>query len=57
MNRTEPSVDELAAAYQRSRLRWIGVSYQTAITNPNMRIALRNLAIALRNKKQQPVVN
>jgi hypothetical protein len=53
MNLTAPTADELSAAYKLARLRWIGVSYQKALTTPCLRISLRNMAIVARAKEQQ----
>lgn len=54
MNPTDPTADELANAYKRARLRWIGISYQKAITTPCIRAALECTAIALRSKQPSP---
>lgn len=53
MSSTEPTADEFSAAYKRARLRWVGVSYQRALSTPSLRCALRMGALALRAKEQQ----
>lgn len=53
MNRTEPTADELLQAYKQAKLRKVGVSLYKALNTQSTFLSLKNLAIALRNKKQQ----
>jgi hypothetical protein len=52
MNHPEPTADEFRAAYKASKLRWIGVSLQKALSVPSVKIALRCKAISQRKKQQ-----
>lgn len=53
MNRAAPTADELLQAYKQAKLRKVGVSLFKAMNTQSTYMALKNLAIALRNKKQQ----
>lgn len=50
----EITADDLTAAYKRSELRKLGISYQAALMTPSLRIALRGTALALQKKNGKP---
>jgi hypothetical protein len=52
---TSPEItgDELFAAYKRAKLRYVGVSYATAIMTPHINKAMRMDAAAMKKKQQQ----
>ena len=54
MTHTEPTADEIRAAYKASKLRRVGISLQTALSADCVKIALRSTAIALRIKEKKP---
>ena len=54
MNTTEPTTDELKAAYKRARLWAAGITYQRAIETPLVLRVLRHAATAHAKKHQPP---
>lgn len=48
------TADDLYKAYVLARLRKLGISYQTALMTPSIRIALRGTALALQKKNGNP---
>jgi hypothetical protein len=57
MNRTEPNSEELLQAYKQAKLRSAGVTLFKALNTQAVYLALKNLAIARRNKQQHPATH
>lgn len=58
MSHTEPTIDELRAAYRLTRLRLVGISIEYAMTHAAFRTCLRGIAINARRAAEragQPV--